>query len=82
MPLHTTSYVLSGPYLGIQISYIVPWAKSVALRQQHAERVQALCEIANILQDLVPHGLGPAILRKFIPETAPSHRGHQEVLGN
>ncbi|XP_052193948.1 uncharacterized protein LOC127802273 [Diospyros lotus] len=66
----------------MQIPSVVPWAEYEALRQQHAEGIQALREMAGILQSLVPHGTIPAALRKFIPEIVPSHRARQEVPEN
>ncbi|XP_052204059.1 uncharacterized protein LOC127809333 [Diospyros lotus] len=82
VPPLTTPHVLSGPYPGIQVPPVVPWVEYEALRQQHSEGMQALREMAGILQSLVPHGTIPEILRKFMPETVPSHRARQEVPGD
>ncbi|XP_052206892.1 uncharacterized protein LOC127811224 [Diospyros lotus] len=82
VPPLTAPHIHSGPYSGMQIPSVVPWAEYEALRQQHAEGIQALREMAGILQSLVPHRTIPAALRKFIPGIVPSHRARQEVPGN
>jgi len=58
---------------------VVPWVEYEALRQQHAEGVQAFHEMASILQGFIPYGSIPTTLRKFILEIAPSQRAHQEA---
>ena len=79
VPPLTTSHALSGPYSGIPIPPMVPWAEYEALRNQHAEGIQALREMAGILQSLIPRGSIPATLRKFIPEAGPSRRVQQGI---
>ena len=48
---------------------MVSWAEYEALRHQHLESMQALRDMAGLLQDMVPGGTLPSTIRRFIPET-------------
>ena len=54
----------------------IPWIDYEALRQQHIEGMQALWDMARILQSLVPDTTLPAMLRRLMPKTALLKRTH------
>ncbi|XP_052171587.1 uncharacterized protein LOC127787565 [Diospyros lotus] len=57
----------------------VPWEEYEALRQQHVEGVQALRDMAGVLQSMMLGGTLPGTLKKFMPQPEVGADSYQEA---